>query len=105
MNIALMLTEQKTNIPSWRPATMIKVHPMALYQSKQHVTETKHNAFDVQHSPGHRAPNAGIYRCMKCGHEIGIAQGHILPPEHHLGHPPGIPIVWQMLVFAQHNKA
>ena len=42
------------------------------------------------------------YRCAACGHEIGIAKGHKLPPQNHHQHAPGIGrIQWQLLVYAQ----
>lgn len=76
---------------------------MALYQDKIHVKHSVHQAFDAVHNPGINAPFAGIYRCTGCGHEIGIAQGHTLPPEHPR-HPARVAIQWQLLVFAEHKK-
>lgn len=77
---------------------------MALYQDKVHVKQTTHAAFDKICNPGTEAPFAGIYRCVSCGHEIGIAETHKLPSEHHKGHKPDAPIRWQLLVYAEHNK-
>lgn len=77
---------------------------MALYKHGQHLTQSQDAAFDALHSPGIESPYGGIYRCAACGHEIGIASGHTLPPQGHHQHPPGRgPIQWQLLVFAQHN--
>lgn len=77
---------------------------MATYQDESRVHLRPHAAFDVTHKPGKLAPDAGIYRCINCGHEIGIAQGHELPPQNHGQHPAGKPIIWQLLVFAQHVR-
>jgi hypothetical protein len=79
---------------------------MALYKEKKFLVESSHTAFDSTHNPGVAAPDAGIYRCTKCGHEIGIAQGHTLPSQVHAKHPPSLgDIKWQLIVFAQHNQA
>ena len=78
---------------------------MAQYKNGSHLHHKPNEpAFDHLHSPGITAPNAGIYRCAVCGHEIGIAMGHTLPPQGHHQHAPGSgPIKWQLLVFAEHN--
>ena len=77
---------------------------MALYKHGQRLTQSQDAAFDAVHSPGIAAPFAGIYRCTACGHEIGIASGHTLPPQTHPQHPPSLGAIrWQLLVFAQHN--
>ena len=78
---------------------------MALYKDYANVTYSTFAAFDPSYDSGTPAPHAGIYRCTKCGYEIGIAFGHILPPEGHHQHPASLgPIRWQLLVFAQHNQ-
>ena len=77
---------------------------MALHKDEQHVKTSNDPAFDQFHHPGNAAPYAGVYRCTVCGHEIGIAEGHTLPPERHKGHPVGQPIRWRLLVFAEHNR-
>lgn len=75
---------------------------MAQYKHGQFLTQSQHRAYDTKLSPGMEAANAGIYRCAVCGDEIGIAKGHILPPQNHHQHGPGLgPIQWQLLVFAQ----
>lgn len=76
---------------------------MALYKNAQFLKQSGDAAFDQLHRPGGAAPFAGIYRCATCGHEIAIAHGHALPPQSHSQHPPGRPIQWQLVVFAQHN--
>lgn len=75
---------------------------MALYKNAQKLKHSDHSAFDTLHNPGVAAPNAGIYRCINCDHEIGIAEGHTLPPQHQ-NHPANLAIKWQMIVFAQHK--
>lgn len=78
---------------------------MATYKYVQHLNHSDSPAFDQVHEPGIAAPYAGIYRCTKCGHEIGIAKSHILPPQSHPQHPTSLgPIRWQLIVFAQHNN-
>lgn len=77
---------------------------MALYKNKDFVGTSTSDAFDTLHKPGTSAPHAGIYRCTACKHEIGIAEGHTLPPQVHSQHPDGKPILWQLAVYAVHNK-
>ncbi|RYE41436.1 MAG: hypothetical protein EOP24_36985 [Hyphomicrobiales bacterium] len=78
---------------------------MALYKYANQLTLSNHTAFDTLHTPGQPAENPGIYRCVECGDEIGIAKGHTLPPQNHHQHPPGRgPVRWQLLVFAQQQK-
>jgi hypothetical protein len=77
---------------------------MAIYKHGPLLKHSQDTAFDAEHTPGQQAPFAGIYRCAACGHEVGIASGHMLPPQTHHQHPPGIgPIKWKLLVFAEHN--
>jgi hypothetical protein len=76
---------------------------MALYKYQQFLTISQHANFDTLHSPGGNAPDAGIYRCEVCGHEIGIAKGHTLPPQSHHQHTSGAgPIRWRLIVAATH---
>lgn len=78
---------------------------MALYKYGNELKQSDHTAFDVIYAPGDVAPNAGIYRCVNCGDEIGIAKGHQLPPQNHHQHRPGVgPIRWKLLVFAQQQR-
>lgn len=78
---------------------------MALYKNQNVLGQSPSEAFDAIHTPGVAAPYAGIYRCVKCNHEIGIAEGHILPAQNHAQHPANLgPIQWKLAVYAQHNK-
>jgi hypothetical protein len=52
---------------------------MALYRYGQYLQMSTDDAFNARHSPGTAAPHPGIYRCIACGDEIGIAGGHTLP--------------------------
>jgi len=77
---------------------------MALYKYSTHLAKSDHVAFDEQSEPGTKAENAGIYRCVACGDEIGIAKGHTLPPQNHHQHSAGLGrIRWQLIVYAQPN--
>lgn len=78
---------------------------MALYKNPSFVSTSDSGAFDNLLNPGTKAPHAGIYRCRACGHEIGIAEGHELPPQIHPQHPSSLgAIQWQLAVYAVHNK-
>jgi len=78
---------------------------MAHYKYGQHLQLVDGGAYDERHAPGTPANNAGIYRCVACGDEIGIAKGHTLPPQNHHQHAPGVgKIEWQLLVFAVQRK-
>ena len=74
---------------------------MALYKYGQHLQTSSDVAFDTKHSPGASAPHPGIYRCVGCGDEIGIAKTHTLPPQNHHQHKNATKIEWQLLVYAQ----
>lgn len=74
---------------------------MANYKRAQFLKQHNSGDFDLQWNPGAQASYAGIYRCTGCGHEIGIAHGHVLPPQNHHQHQnPGTPIAWQPIVVA-----
>lgn len=74
---------------------------MAQYKYAKFLTASDHAAFDYTHEPGSDTANAGIYRCVSCGHEIGIAKGHKLPPQNHHQHAQGVgKIAWQLIVYA-----
>ena len=78
---------------------------MAQYKYEKYLNKGDSAEYDKKHSPGDTADNAGIYRCVGCGDEIGIAKGHTLPPQNHHQHAPGAgKIEWQLLVFAQQKK-
>ncbi|PYQ27741.1 MAG: hypothetical protein DMF56_19245 [Acidobacteria bacterium] len=74
---------------------------MALYRYIQYLQSSNDDAFNALHSPGTAAPLPGIYRCVACGDEIGIAKGHTLPPQTHAQHPSNADIKWQLIVYAQ----
>lgn len=76
---------------------------MALYKYSQYLQTSNDSAFDTVHSPGAKAPYAGIYRCRICAYEVGIAEGHTLPPEGHHKHSSGSKIEWQLCVRAHHS--
>jgi hypothetical protein len=77
---------------------------MAQYKYDKFLNQSNNAAYDTIHEPGASAPDAGIYRCVVCGHEIGIAKGHTLPPQNHHQHAAGLgKIRWQLIVFAQHK--
>jgi hypothetical protein len=76
---------------------------MAQYKYPQFLQRNEHDEFDANYPPGASAPNAGIYRCIGCGREIGIAQEHALPPQNHHTHTKSQgSIRWRLLVFAVH---
>ncbi len=76
---------------------------MALYKYNKFLQLNQHANFETLRSPGDDAPDAGIYRCETCGHEIGIAKGHKLPPQNHHQHTLGAgPIRWRLIVAATH---
>jgi len=74
---------------------------MALYRYIQYLHTSTDVAFNAVHSPGAAAPHPGIYRCIACGDEIGIARDHTLPPQNHAQHPSNAEIKWQLIVYAQ----
>lgn len=75
---------------------------MALYKYPQFIQKSDHAAFDQLQFPGVVAPWPGIYRCHACGHEIAIAQNHVLPAQNHHQHKPGVgPIQWRLVVSHQ----
>ncbi len=77
---------------------------MTLYKYSNYLQQSQDAAFDTEYHPGAIAPFAGIYRCMGCHREIGIASGHILPPQNHHTHTlqQGT-IRWRLIVYADHN--
>lgn len=78
---------------------------MAQYKYGQYLNKSEHVAYDQKYAPGTAAPDPGIYRCVVCGDEIGIAKGHTLPPQNHHQHAPNLgKIEWCLLVFAQSVK-
>jgi hypothetical protein len=78
---------------------------MASYKYNSYLSLSDSKEFDNVYQPGVAAPFAGIYKCVVCGHEIGIAQGHILPAQTHAQHDPKTgKIEWKLVVFAMHNS-
>lgn len=73
---------------------------MALYKNGNALQHSEHQAFNEEHNPGVAAPNPGIYQCVNCGDEIGIASGHTLPPQNHHQHQNNLPVKWKLLVCA-----
>ncbi|WP_271567216.1 hypothetical protein [Bradyrhizobium sp. CCBAU 11386] len=77
---------------------------MATYKYGIYLQQFTSDAFDQDHGPGAPAPFAGVYRCMGCHREIGIASGHVLPPQGHHTHLPAQgSIRWRLIVYADHN--
>jgi hypothetical protein len=77
---------------------------MATYKVASYLQQSDHAAFDQDNGPGVTAPYAGIYRCMGCHREIGIAHGHVLPPQSHHQHTATQGhIRWRLIVYADHN--
>lgn len=76
---------------------------MASYKYQQFLSLNQHANFDTLRDPGVDAPDAGLYRCEACGHEIGIAKGHKLPPQNHHQHQAGISgIRWRLIAASAH---
>ena len=74
---------------------------MASYKYGTYLAQSTHEAFDQDHGPGSAAPYAGIYRCMGCHREIGIASGHILPPQNDHTHTAAQGTIrWRLIVCA-----
>lgn len=77
---------------------------MAVYKNAAFLEPSKDGAFDQDHNPGVAAPFAGIYRCMGCGREIGIAEEHTLPSQNHHAHTSAQgKIRWRLALWADHN--
>lgn len=74
---------------------------MALYKNGAVLTKSDSAEFDKTHKPGNSAPFSGIYRCQTCGYEVASNEGQPLPPQHLKPHQG--PIVWQLVVYAQHK--
>lgn len=77
---------------------------MATYKKANYLQVSTTQAFDEDHVPGAPAPYPGIYRCMGCQREIGIASRHVLPAQSHHAHTPGQGTIrWRLIVYADHN--
>ncbi len=79
---------------------------MPYFKDDVYFIRNSHTNFDAHNArtPGMHAPDGGVYRCTGCGHEIGIARGHALPPQNHHQHSNySIPIRWQLVAAAIEN--
>ncbi|WP_136615633.1 hypothetical protein [Bradyrhizobium sacchari] len=77
---------------------------MAVYKNPNYLQPSTSDAFDHDQGPRTAASLAGIYRCMGCHREIGIAAGHALPPHGHHTHTSAQgSIRWRLVVYADHN--
>lgn len=77
---------------------------MAWFKYDQFLKKSTGDAYDKVLSPGVAAPHAGIYRCDGCGREIGIADGHILPPQTYHQHTAAEGTIrWRLIVYADHR--
>ncbi len=77
---------------------------MATYKYKDHLIQSSLAVFDIRYAPGAKAVNGGVYRCMVCNDEIGVARGTRLPAQEHHKHEKDAKIVWQLLVVAEPNR-
>lgn len=72
---------------------------MAEYKYPEFVTQANKAAYDETYDPGTTTPYSGIYRCVKCGHEMTSVTGYPLPSQTHHAHTPAQgPIIWQLIV-------
>ena len=77
---------------------------MAIYKDASYLQQSSSEAFDQHYEPGAAATHAGIYRCMGCHREIGIAAGNVLPPLGHHAHTTSQgSIRWRLIVYADHK--
>jgi hypothetical protein len=77
---------------------------MAIYKVAHYLKQSDDAAFNPNHNPGAQAPFAGIFRCMGCHREIGIAEGHTLPPQTHHSHTQAQGTIrWRLIVWADHD--
>lgn len=77
---------------------------MASYKYAKHLTQNDSDQFDIEFKPGEVPHNSGIYRCKNCGDEIAANKGNPLPPQNHHQHANGLPIRWNLLVYAVQQK-
>lgn len=72
---------------------------MAHYQNASFLIQSQHIKFDKTYPSGTNVPDAGIYRCKGCGHEIVIAKGQALPMQNRHQHAFEFGTVsWQLIV-------
>ena len=74
---------------------------MAQYKDETNVKKVSDTKFDTEYNPGDTTPYPGIYRCIACTDEIGIAQDKTLPPQNHQQQSPGAKSKWKLLDLAQ----
>ena len=73
---------------------------VAFFKKDQFLERSGSEAFDADYRPGVEARHGGIYCCMGCGREIGIAAGEPLPAaDHHPHSPEQGSIRWQLIVL------
>lgn len=78
---------------------------MATYKYDTYLSQIKHDAFDIEHDPGTKAPHSGIYRCMGCGSEVASNQNQPLPPQNgHQHSAANGKIRWKLIVYADHQQ-
>jgi hypothetical protein len=77
---------------------------MALYKYASYLAVSQDASFDQLYNPGTLTPFAGIFRCSGCGREIVSEHPKPLPSQNHHQHFPNQgPILWRMIVWADHN--
>lgn len=75
---------------------------MAEYKYGSYLNHDDRPVYDVSRPPGSIVPEGGIYRCIACGYEVGVAKGDALPPRGHHTHATNrLKIEWYLLVVAQ----
>lgn len=77
---------------------------MALYKDASDVAKSSSKAFDQEFKPGEKAKWHGIYKCINCGDEIAIAEGHTLPTQNHYQHKDSKPVIWRLAVYSVQKK-
>ena len=78
---------------------------MAQYKHGNFLHKSDHSEYDKKYSPWYRSAKSRHLPMRLLRDEIGIAKGHVLPPQNHHQHAPGAgKIEWQLVVFAQQRK-
>jgi hypothetical protein len=77
---------------------------VAVYKYPDYLEQNDEAVFDQVYNPDTVSPYSGIYRCMGCHREIGLAQGYALPAEGHHAHTAQQgPIRRRLLAWADHR--
>jgi hypothetical protein len=77
---------------------------VAWFKYSQWLQSSSSAAYDALYNPGDTTPYSGVYRCETCGSEIVSEQGKPFPPQNHHVHLATFgPILWRLLVFAEHK--